>query len=65
MHALKLANATAFYAVRVNEPLLDDFDICLIGCRFPPLDGYVGVCLVLTIEVYVGNRFVNVQPKQT
>ena len=21
MHALKLANATAFYAVRVNEPL--------------------------------------------
>ena len=22
MHALKLANATAFYAVRVNEPLI-------------------------------------------
>ena len=26
--------------------------ICLVGCRLPPLDGYVAVCLVLTIEVY-------------
>ena len=26
--------------------------ICLIGCKLPPLDGYVAVCLVLTIEVY-------------
>ena len=25
---------------------------CLIGCRLPPLDGYMAVCLVLTIEVY-------------
>ena len=25
---------------------------CLIGCRLPPLNGYVAVCLVLTIEVY-------------
>ena len=25
---------------------------CLVGCRLPPLDGYVSVCLVLTIEVY-------------
>ena len=24
----------------------------LVGCRLPPLDGYVAVCLVLTIEVY-------------
>ena len=24
----------------------------LVGCRLPPLDGYVSVCLVLTIEVY-------------
>ena len=52
-------------STHIHSTLLDDFDICLIGCRLPPLDGYVGVCLVLTIEVYVGNRFVNVQPKQT
>ena len=26
--------------------------ICLVGCRLPPLDGYVAVCLVLTIDVY-------------
>ena len=25
---------------------------CLVGCRLPPLDGYVAVCLVLTIDVY-------------
>ena len=25
---------------------------CLVGCRFPPLDGYVAEGLVLTIEVY-------------
>ena len=25
---------------------------CLVGCRLPPVDGYVAVCLVLTIEVY-------------
>ena len=25
---------------------------CLVGCRLPPLDSYVSVCLVLTIEVY-------------
>ena len=24
--------------------------ICLVGCRLPPLDGYVYVCLVLTIR---------------
>ena len=24
----------------------------LVGCRLPPVDGYVAVCLVLTIEVY-------------
>ena len=28
--------------------------IYLIGCRLPPLDGYVPVCLVLTKEVYRG-----------
>ena len=26
--------------------------ICLVGYRLPPLDGYVSVCLVLTVEVY-------------
>ena len=26
--------------------------ISLIGCKLPPLDGYVAVCLVLTIEVF-------------
>ena len=26
--------------------------ICLVGCRLPRLDGYVALCLVLTIEVY-------------
>ena len=29
--------------------------ICLIGCRLPPLDGYVAGCLVLTIDVYDTN----------
>ena len=28
--------------------------ICFIGCRLPPLSGYVAVCLVLTIDVYAG-----------
>ena len=32
---------------------------CLIGCRLPPLDGYVAVCLVLTIEVYDITNVVN------
>ena len=27
---------------------------CRVGCRHPPLDGYVAVCLVLIIEVYGG-----------
>ena len=26
--------------------------ICLVGSRLPPPDGYVSVCLVLTIQVY-------------
>ena len=26
--------------------------ICLVGCRLPPLDGHVSVCLVLAMEVY-------------
>ena len=26
--------------------------ICLVGCRLPPLDGYVAACLVLTIEIH-------------
>ena len=26
--------------------------ICLVGCRLPPLDDYVAVCLVLTIDFY-------------
>ena len=26
-------------------------NICIVGCRLPPLDGYVVVCLVLTIEL--------------
>ena len=26
--------------------------ICLVGCRLPPLDGYVVVCLVLTIDAF-------------
>ena len=25
---------------------------CLVGCRLPPLDGSMAVCLVLTIELY-------------
>ena len=25
--------------------------ICLVGCRIQPLDGYVPVCLVVTIDV--------------
>ena len=29
---------------------------CLVGCRLPPLDGYVAVCLVLTIEVYARSQ---------
>ena len=28
-------------------------NICLIGCRLPPLDGYVSVCPVLTIDIYI------------
>ena len=24
---------------------------CLVGCRLPPLDGYLAVCLFLTIDV--------------
>ena len=27
-------------------------DMCLFQCRLPPLDGYVAVCLVLTMDVY-------------
>ena len=26
--------------------------LCLVGCKAQPVDGYVIVCLVLTIEVY-------------
>ena len=26
--------------------------ICLVGCKIQPLDGYLAVCLVLTIDVY-------------
>ena len=25
---------------------------CLLGCRLPPLDGYMAVCLILIIDVY-------------
>ena len=32
--------------------------ICLIGYRRPPIDGYVAVCLVLTIDVYDKMYFV-------
>ena len=31
--------------------------ICLVGCKIQPVDGYVPVCLVLTIDVYVRTRF--------
>ena len=31
--------------------------ICLVGCKIKPVDGYVPVCLVLTIDVYVRTRF--------
>ena len=31
--------------------------ICLVGCRLPPLDGYVSVGLVLTIDVYVTTHY--------
>ena len=27
--------------------------VCLVGCRLPPLDGYMAMCLVLTIDIYV------------
>ena len=26
--------------------------ICLVGCKIQPVDGYVSVCLGLTIDVY-------------
>ena len=26
--------------------------ICFVGCKIQPLDGYLAVCLVLTIDVY-------------
>ena len=29
--------------------------ISLIGCKLPPLDGQVAVCLVLTVDVYAIN----------
>ena len=35
---------------------------CLVGCRLPSLDGYVAVCLVLTIDVY--GPFVKPENKQ-
>ena len=31
---------------------------CFVGCRLPPLDGYVAVCLVLTIDVYAITKLV-------
>ena len=31
--------------------------IILIRCRLPPLDGYMSVCLVLTIDVYTFTMF--------
>ena len=31
--------------------------ICLVGCRLPPLDGYVTVCVVSTIDVYGISKF--------
>ena len=27
-------------------------NICLVGYKIQPVDGYMGVCLVLTIDVY-------------
>ena len=30
---------------------------CLVGCRLPPLDGYVAVRLVLTTEVYAATKY--------
>ena len=32
--------------------------ISFVGCKLPPLDGYVAVCLVLTVEVYA-HTYVN------
>ena len=37
---------------------------CLVGCRLQPLDGYVSVCLVLTIEVYESGKESNDQCDQ-
>ena len=31
-----------------------------IGCRLPTLDGYVAVCLVLTIDIYASNFSVQI-----
>ena len=30
--------------------------ICLVGYKIQPVVGYVAVCLVFTIEVYVSNK---------
>ena len=34
--------------------------ICLVGYKIRPVDGYVAVCLVLTIDVY-GTRYLSVR----
>ena len=31
--------------------------ICIFGCKIPPVDGYVAVCLDLTIEAYGTTHF--------
>ena len=33
--------------------------ICCVGCKIPPVDGYVAVCLVLSIDVYVESCYTN------
>ena len=34
--------------------------ICLVGCKIQPVDGYVTVCLVLTIDI-ISHKMVDVQ----
>ena len=35
-------------------------NICPIGCRIQPVDGYMAVCLVLSIDVNANSKFLNI-----
>ena len=42
-----------FLAANEAKGLEGVYYICLIGCKIPPVGGYVTVCQVFTLEVYV------------